>query len=748
MLCNKSNRKIMARVVCSGVSLLLFSSGCLALSLGPVQGVALLGRPLELSVPVTLAADESAAGLCAQSRVFYADSLVSASSVQVATGSPSADGRALIKVHASPAVNESFVNLEVSAGCSQRITRSYVLLTDPGPIDRTPSTQAVVSIAVPVVTSPAMASNSGALPTADAPVRVKSSAAKTPLPPAMVTTRTVSTSHVPAGERPVQGARLKLDPVDLVAAASNWTPVLRMSADFPSEPAADSPELTQKREAARLLWKSLTLSAEELATQDAKARVAQTELAQVQARAAAARQSATELEAQLQEERDTRFLNPVVLGLALALLAALGGLGWLLLRARDGAGESVLPGLKSEKPLPWWKKKTVDGLQRVEPSEARRDKGLAGVLNTVLARNRPLDIDVDTLFPEDDLRQSAEAASVPKTSSGKPVSDFMPSTLMDGGRSVATEELFDLQQQVEFFKSLGQTEQAVEVLVAHLAESPEPSPLAYLDLLKLYHDLGRRGEFDALRAQFNGKFGERCPSFEKFLVSRRGLDRYEKAFSRIQSLWPTRAVLDLIERTIFPHPSDALADETFDLEAYRDLLLLYGIAREVCFGESSEFSAGSGPFIPMPVTSEAAARGGAQAGVTLLSPLSAELGMQPKAGELPAASKAAAVGRIDASFDDVVTEAFADAGIDLPLDLDLTTDFDLHGDIAPVSDMGDRSPRFRELDRSRVQQPPPPELSLPPFAGSSSAISPSVDLEFSDLDDLDAFKIRKSGKPL
>ncbi len=194
---------------------------------------------------------------------------------------------------------------------------------------------------------------------------------------------------------------------------------------------------------------------------------------------------------------------------------------------------------------------------------------------------------LDSLFQTDQSvghRQASHSPISMQPDSSAP-SEFMPSTLADANRSLATEELFDLQQQVEFFISLGQTEQAANVLRAHLADELQPSPLAYLDLLKLYHQLNQKDAYDALREKFNHHFNGSAPVFEKYAVSRRGLERYTKAITRLQAVWPRKEVLNLIETALFSHPSETgeLSENgaVFDLEAYRDLLLLYGIAREI-----------------------------------------------------------------------------------------------------------------------------------------------------------------------
>jgi tetratricopeptide (TPR) repeat protein len=152
---------------------------------------------------------------------------------------------------------------------------------------------------------------------------------------------------------------------------------------------------------------------------------------------------------------------------------------------------------------------------------------------------------------------------------------------------VATEELFDVQQQADFFISLGEHEQAIQVLKDHLAESQEPSALAYLDLLKLYHKLDRKTDYQQARQDFNRLFNASAPAFDQYTDRSRGLESYETALSRIQALWPQPKVLDLIEKSIFREPGD-LGAEVFDMEAYRELLLLHAIAKDVIRREKSD----------------------------------------------------------------------------------------------------------------------------------------------------------------
>jgi hypothetical protein len=146
-------------------------------------------------------------------------------------------------------------------------------------------------------------------------------------------------------------------------------------------------------------------------------------------------------------------------------------------------------------------------------------------------------------------------------------------------RAVKAEELFDVQQQADFFVSLGQHDQAIAVLRSHIGDNVQTSALVYLDLFNLYHQLKRQQEYEVLREDFNQRFNAKMPTFELYNDVSPGLDAYQAALTRIEALWPSPKVLEVIEESLFRRPdADAKA---FDLEAYRELLLLYAVAREI-----------------------------------------------------------------------------------------------------------------------------------------------------------------------
>jgi hypothetical protein len=107
-----------------------------------------------------------------------------------------------------------------------------------------------------------------------------------------------------------------------------------------------------------------------------------------------------------------------------------------------------------------------------------------------------------------------------------------------------------------------------------------------MDLLELYYKLGKRADFERLRAEFRQRFAVQVPDFDHFDQPTSSLENYGRALSRIVALWPSQRVLNVIEESIFRKPGLPGA-EPFSLEAYRELVLLYHIAKEVAPVEDS-----------------------------------------------------------------------------------------------------------------------------------------------------------------
>jgi hypothetical protein len=150
-----------------------------------------------------------------------------------------------------------------------------------------------------------------------------------------------------------------------------------------------------------------------------------------------------------------------------------------------------------------------------------------------------------------------------------------------GARDVSIEELIDLEQQAEFFVVLGQDDAAIDLLVAHLRDTGGASPLPYLKLLDIYRRQGDHAAYRRTRERFIQRFNANVPDWDAAAPGEhagRALDDYPRVVARLQQVWPK--------------PIDAMAEleallfrkdggELFELPAYREVLFLYALARDL-----------------------------------------------------------------------------------------------------------------------------------------------------------------------
>ncbi|MGS5087375.1 type IV pilus assembly protein FimV [Hydrogenophaga sp. A37] len=486
------------------------------------------------------------------------------------------DAEASIRVQTTVAVNEPLVSVVVRAGCVSAFSRRYVLLADPlsepavvsGSQQGTPVAPASQGTQSPL---PALAAATptrrGATPAEGSPSSEVISKGGTearvaklakPVKPASVVRRLVE---------PTKDAtpRLQLDPVDLSLAIER-DPELKLSLSLLSEPTSNE----QERTAAAQLWKALNASPEEVLRDAQKLSVLEAEAKGLREQETHNRTALQEMQAQVDQARYMTWLAYLLGGLLLLSL-----LGAFFLWRRRGSS-STTSGARD-----WWA-----GGSEEKPKVSSLKTGAA----VASVRGIDIDLNLDDESGFDDLKQLLDGGSERRAPvlSATDRRDF-PSSQPGVSRSVATEELFDVQQQSDFFVSLGEYDQAIEVLKNHLSESQEPSALAYLDLFKLYHKLGRRDDYKKLREEFNRQFNAGAPLFDQYTDESSGLEAYETAFGRIQALWPQPKVLDVIEQSIFKDANDTEA-EVFDLEAYRELLLLHAIAKDMINRDSDSSS--------------------------------------------------------------------------------------------------------------------------------------------------------------
>lgn len=613
-----------------GIVLLLVATTASALSLGRLRGAALLGRALDVSVQASLDIQEAAPDSnCFAADVFYGETRVSPSALNV-SAERSTGGEIRIRIRSSVIVDEPIVTVFLRASCSASISRRYVLLVEAMAENETPQ---------PVLVVPPSVSVARAASPASAPVQARSTAApaessdkqaltnmrearkaeraekrrlKREAKPSEAKNKPASSVVVkPANSDKASSSRLKLDLLDLTSANLN----LRGSYELSSSPNSDPSVRSQ----AQALWRALNASPEE-----SQRDFQRLNALEIQARASLEQSKRSEKEiamlaADLKTAQSQRYVNPLTIGLGILVLAALGFGAWAWHRNKTqkqgqpwwgGKGEKLAP--PDEQQL--WAHLGDNPDSNLQPLASRalradaatgRDRGLLSVSTEGAQSAQSLSpsatphkgIPTAVNFPTTSYKESPATNSTQSSRKNRssrsalaPLqnslsrSDFGPTDFATSAfsrpRVVAAEELFDIQEQADFFLSLDQPDQAIEVLKNHITDNVETSALAYMDLFDIYHRTKRVDEFNELREEFNQVFNAQVPEFGNYGTPSLGLEDAPEVLQSIQDAWnmPQQAQ-DVIEESIFRQPG--LDQKPMDMLAYRELMLLYSLAKEL-----------------------------------------------------------------------------------------------------------------------------------------------------------------------
>ena len=303
-----------------GVALLCFALGSAALTLGSIQGSALIGKPLDVVVPIQMDVGEDASALCFAAEVFHADTLQDARRVHVLLQASAQAQTANVRVLSSTPIDEPVVVVNLRTGCGQKATRRYVLLADlPSPVE-TPLIAVVDSATAPVqvpVTkelAPVVAA-AASLPVGSAvstsPVLQKSSRPRVvgkrkSLKAGAVSHKKAMIDKKAKSEQSSGQSRLKLDPTEL-----HSDQVSSPESIAPVAPSVDA-----------------SLNLQKMQTLEAELKVLRSSTAKTEA-------SLVELRARLQKAEAERFSGVAVLGLIALVLASLAAVVWFWQRQRQ-----------------------------------------------------------------------------------------------------------------------------------------------------------------------------------------------------------------------------------------------------------------------------------------------------------------------------------------------------------------------------------------------------------------------------
>lgn len=573
-------RKIVSIV---GVAILLAGGGSAsAISLGKMRGAALLGQGLDLHVPLQLAPEEDIASLCLAAEVLYGDAPVDPTAVLV-RALPGANAGASAQVQVTRPVDEPVVTLYVRAGCHTPVARKYVLLAEFLSEVQAPVRMDAQAVGLPAVVDTARAAVAPAsAPRATAPVRVAGQASASvrrrspasPVEAAPPVSRPVQAKAptvgdaAPAPRSSVQaksaqrGPRLTLTPLDL---SQDWEPMLRISSQLEL---SEVPVDEARRREAQALWRVLQASPEDI-LRDADQRVAlEKELVALQQASRTNQQAIAELSTRLRQAQEGRMANPTVYVL-LILLVACGAILGLRERARRSGDAGA----------PWWAGASQAPATTAHGAKSQSlftEQGVPSVppvsrTPTASAGMAPAAAGPTSVPPTGALGTAPQGRS----HSGFKHSDFAHS-VTGALRSINTQEMSDVRQQADFFLALGQHDEAVSLLNGALQSSSDANPHIYLDLLDLFHRLGRKDDYERLGLVFAGRYTCLVPQFGSYGQDSRGLMDYPDIAMVIANAWPGHHALEFIEECLVREMGDAPGNG-FALEAFRELLLLHGM---------------------------------------------------------------------------------------------------------------------------------------------------------------------------
>ena len=573
----------------------LAAPGANALGFGRVVNGTQLGQRLNFAAVLNLDADETLARECVAAEVFSGDNKLQPNQIRVTLEAGAGARERSVRITSTTLIDEPVLTVSVTLGCDARITRRFVAFIDPptvnlaqaGPgadsailVPQRADSQlapllAIVQAAAPTASRFAPSAAQGKASGATTAGRRVAASPKTGAREAGPASRRVAARKEGRARKPATprvaagpaiapraasgGPRLQLEttPTLVARAASAATDAAAVAVLPAAAPAIDEPALALARERQRIV-------------------VLEEGLARLRGDSSATNKALAGLQARLKEAEAERYANPLVYGLAWLsglLMLALAALWWRQARGR--------------KAVQWWAAPQAALPGAVAGSNPT---GLAADPSPPDAQSPDSAAEVNTAFGIADVSAgvSERSASIPAWVSRSPaVALPVPVPVAaEPMRELSVEELIDLEQQAEFFVVLGQDEAAIDLLMSHVRSDGGISPLPYLKLLEIYRRRGENEAYERIRERFNRRFNAYAPDWDSDLQQGRSLEDYPDIIARLNALWVTPArVMETLDASLFRRNK---SDLTFELPAYRELLFLYSIARDLAEHGASE----------------------------------------------------------------------------------------------------------------------------------------------------------------
>lgn len=514
-----------------------------ALGLGRPLIHSALGKPLDVSVPLVLADGEQLTDSCLRAEVVAGDARVPAGLLQLRIeGEP---GQQYVRLQSQARIDEPTLRITLAVGCPLRLTREFNVLVDPPAQAAALPQPAQPALPVPALLPP---------PAVEVAPRPQVDA---PLPPPKPPKPRPRTKPRPAGPR------LTLDRPEVLVA----------EAPRPQRSSSTAPEmeLTPEIEAqiSQLEQTVAQLRAELLARHQAEAQAASAAIPAVAASVASAvAEPAVVLRAHTSPYRDPMTW---VLTLAVSLLA--GSAAFYISRWRDQRGRG--------EPAHWRAPRTAQegappsAPPAPAPGMAPPVIGLAAVLpdesQHQITRPQPRPL----LWPP----SPEPAPAVLSLQATQPLPSQVAAAPLLSSELTIADELLDLQQQVDFLRLLGQQDAAADLLDAWLRRG-HVGAMPYLLLMELSQQRGDQGAFAEQARRLEQRFGAPVPQWTQSLSQGRSLDGCPSVMAHLQLVWAEPAeAMKLLQELLGRGGGPGVP--RFELPAYRDLLTLYGVARDL-----------------------------------------------------------------------------------------------------------------------------------------------------------------------
>ncbi|MDC8784432.1 type IV pilus assembly protein FimV [Roseateles koreensis] len=603
-----------------------------------------LGQPLSLTFPVRLNAGESLSAECVQVEIYAGETRLLPTQLRVQLLGDSESTVRGLRVSSTQPLDEPIVNVRLSLVCPSRLTRQYSVLIDPpdragnaelvtddapSPRKLSPAMQSALSnqAPVPVATPPAQdprstvsGEASSASPTpAPTPTPTVASAKARPRH-SQRTTELAKTdkSGLSAKSGAHEKAKLRLEPLEPAAPALMAAATASAAALAASQP---SPAASDGANAAAL--DRLQKVEEDLARMRLDKLEAEARLQVLRAQLEAAQREGSQgtwmaglglavlaLSAAVfhlwRSRRDERAMRDKVWWQASAdaSVASAGSAAAVQsVSSRSPAVSTGLPTKAATAPAASPADSSVGS--PVDPSAASvaaRPLTATGDDSTLVL---PYRMEFDTLpipAPSVAARPSQIEDSSSADSTVEPVSVQLladadadaevaaaapsPNTLqrtdagLPSGRNqpLSVELLIDLEQQVDFFMVLGQMESAADLLHEQIRNG-SGNALPYLKLLEIYQQQGNAQGFSDIASTFSVRFGAKAPVWGEDMNKGRRLEDYPDAMQLLQVQWAdANASMVTLQQLL---ASGDVGAGGFDLPAYRELLMLYSVARDL-----------------------------------------------------------------------------------------------------------------------------------------------------------------------